>query len=141
MTKPRNNTSVSEDTDDSDFVKKHQDEALTSAVDLMISKTKEHGRLPHGSMRKILLNLSKLGVYTDRDHLYYLKDKRVLELLERERVEQERLERQTNDPPVEDIEINNQSETTLSSLENSTEKLRGRPRDSSIATKAEKNDY
>jgi hypothetical protein len=107
----------------------------------MISKTKEFGRLPHGTIRKILLNLSKLGVHTNCDNLYYLKDKRVLELLEEEKFEQERLERQINDPPVDDIEINNQSETTLSSLENSTEKLRGRPKDSSIAIKAEKKDY
>jgi hypothetical protein len=50
------NSNQTDETDE--FVKEHQRKALLRAVDLIISKTKaNNGRLPHGSIGNILLNL------------------------------------------------------------------------------------
>ena len=61
----------------SEFLERIESSTLEAAVSKLFRLEKNNnGRLPHGSMRRVLLDLKLVGIHTDRDRLNYLKKKR-----------------------------------------------------------------
>jgi hypothetical protein len=60
------------------FLKKLHKDAINAAVTELYTHQRDSstGRLPQGSMKKVLSDLGKVGVVTDRNHLNYLLKKR-----------------------------------------------------------------
>jgi hypothetical protein len=60
----------------SNFLKTQQHDTLISAVDLIIKKTNDNnGCLPEGTLKDIISDLSEMGIITNQDELFKLKEK------------------------------------------------------------------
>jgi hypothetical protein len=103
--------------------------AINAAVDQLIGKGKENenGRLPPGEMRRVLLDLQKNGVETNRDHLNYEKAKRLKTIKEAE-----------GRAPLSEIEFDCQGGdvSTYHDSNDSENKKRGRPVGTTIVSAA-----
>ena len=66
-----------------EFLKKLREDSLNSAVDELVRKENENGRLPKGTMRQVISDLNEVGIVVGRDRLNYLRKKRMKEVLVR----------------------------------------------------------
>jgi hypothetical protein len=111
-----------------DLQKAIRTSGINAAVDELIRKgeANKDGRIPQGTMRRVLLDLKKSGIETDRFHLNYERKKRMKMMTE----EEER-------PPVEEIDIASEDVSSFTNSNNSGNRTRGRPCGSTIVCTAE----
>jgi hypothetical protein len=131
-----------DDNEKSEFVKNREHGNLMEAVDIIIKKTNDNnGRLPHGAMHCILLDLKKLGTPSNQDQLYFLKAKRIAELKNIKDKEN------NQPPPIDVLNVDGGKENSTISPYNDSNGTgtggtntcgkRGRPKNSGIIPKAQ----
>jgi hypothetical protein len=77
-----------------------------AVTELLRSKEGNDGRLPQGTMVKVLSELREAGIKTDRDHLNYLMTKKI----KAQKKEIDKLNQLNNNKPTDEIEIDNEDE-------------------------------